>query len=130
MKRFLNNRDGFSLVELLVVLLVMSILLYFAVPNIVQIKSDSETELAKARAEALNLAAAAYVQARGTNVLASWASWSEDQRFTNVMGYLAFPEPTLSAFLPSSDYSIEFNDSEPHKQKATLFGPNSNVIAY
>jgi hypothetical protein len=38
------------------------------VPNIVRVKQDSEDNLARARAETLNMAMAAFVQALGTKV--------------------------------------------------------------
>jgi len=122
---------GFSLVELLVVITVLGIILFFAFPNIVQVKSDSEKELAKARAETLNLAAAAYFQAVGTNAAASnWAGKSAAERYQLITDYIAFPAATLSNFLPSSDYSITFDASSPHRVKATLIGPGSTNIAY
>ncbi len=122
---------GFSLVELLVVITVLGIILFFAFPNIVQVKSDSEKELAKARAETLNLAAAAYFQAVGTNAAASnWAGKSAAERYQLITPYIAFPAATLSNFLPSSDYSITFDASSPHRVKATLIGPGSTNIAY
>lgn len=121
---------GFSLIELLVVLAVLGVILYFAFPNIVQVKSDSELSLAKARAEALNLGAAAYFQAVGPATAASnWSGKSSEQRYTLIKPYLAFPQATLSNFMPSSDYTVTF-DSAPHRVKATLLGPNDADIAY
>jgi hypothetical protein len=127
-----NWKDrAFSLVELLVVIAVLGIVLFFAFPNIVQVKSDSEKDLAKARAETLNLASAAYFQAIGTNVAATnWAGKTAEQRYQLITPYIAFPAASLSNFLPSSDYSITFDASAPHKVKATLMGPGSTNIPY
>jgi prepilin-type N-terminal cleavage/methylation domain-containing protein len=127
-----NWKDhAFSLVELLVVIAVLGIVLFFAFPNIIQVKSDSEKDLAKARAETLNLASAAYFQAIGTNVAATnWAGKSAEQRYQLITPYIAFPAASLSNFLPSSDYSITFDASAPHKVKATLMGPGSTNIPY
>jgi prepilin-type N-terminal cleavage/methylation domain-containing protein len=131
MKKRIAARNGFSLAELLIVLVVLGILLYFAFPNIVQVKSGSERELAKARAETLNLAAAAYFQAVGSDVAATnWANKTAEQRYQLVTPYIAFPATSLSNFLPSSDYSITFDASAPHKVKATLMGPGSTNIPY
>jgi prepilin-type N-terminal cleavage/methylation domain-containing protein len=131
MKKRIAARNGFSLAELLVVLVVLGILLYFAFPNIVQVKSGSERELAKARAETLNLAAAAYFQAVGSDVAATnWANKTAEQRYQLVTPYIAFPATSLSNFLPSSDYSVTFDASAPHKIKATLMGAGSTNIAY
>ena len=77
---------AFSLLELLIVLVVLGVVLYFAFPNIVQIRSDSEANLARARAEMLNLAAAAYFQAVGDRATARamsscaglTANWASD----------------------------------------------------
>jgi prepilin-type N-terminal cleavage/methylation domain-containing protein len=122
---------AFSLVELLVVIAVLGVILFFAFPNIVQVKSDSEKDLAKARAETLNLASAAYFQAIGTNVAATnWAGKSAEERYQLITPYIAFPAASLSNFLPSSDYSIMFNPSAPHKIKATLMGPGGTNIPY
>ena len=127
-----NWKDhAFSLVELLVVIAVLGIVLFFAFPNIIQVKSDSEKDLAKARAETLNLASAAYFQAIGTNAAATnWAGKSAEQRYQLITPYIAFPAASLSNFLPSSDYSITFDASAPHKVKATLMGPGSTNIPY
>jgi len=122
---------GFSLLELLIVITVLGVILFFAFPNIVQVKSDSERELAKARAEALNLAAAAYFQAQGpTTAATTWTGKSDEERYLLIRPYIAFPAPTLGAFLPSTDYDINFHATEPHRQKATLLGPDSTDIPY
>jgi prepilin-type N-terminal cleavage/methylation domain-containing protein len=123
-KRFIAQ-GGFSLAELLIVLVVLGIILYFAFPNIVQVKSDSERELAKARAEALNLAATAYFQSVGPLVAGSnWTATTDaEDHYNLVKRYLAFPAATLSDFLPSADYSLSFDPVTPHKNKATLIGP-------
>lgn len=126
-----NKSQGFSLVELLVVITVLGVVLYFAFPNIVQVKSDSELNLAKARAEALNLGAAAYFQAIGpTAALSNWTGKTDEQRYLLITPYLAFPNATLGEFMPSSDYDINFHATEPHRTKATLMGPASTDISY
>lgn len=127
-----NRRNpAFSLVELLVVIAVLGIILFFAFPNIIQVKSDSEKDLAKARAETLNLASAAYFQAIGASAAATnWAGKSAEQRYQLITPYIAFPAASLSNFMPSSDYSITFDASAPHKVKATLMGPGSTNIPY
>jgi prepilin-type N-terminal cleavage/methylation domain-containing protein len=126
------TKSAFSLLELLVVIAVLGVILFFAFPNIVQIKSDSENELAKARAETLNLAAAAYFQDVGpTTALSNWTGKSDDERYEEfLMPYIAFPAPTLEAFMPSSEYTVNFHPTEPHRQKATLLGPDDPDITY
>ena len=126
-----RNGYGFSLLELLIVVAVLGIILFFAFPNIIQVRSDSEKDLAKARAETLNLAAAAYFQAVGGTVAATnWSGKSSEQRYQLITPYIAFPSASLSNFLPSSDYSVTFDASAPHKVKATLMGPGSTNIPY
>lgn len=122
---------AFSLVELLIVITVLGIVLYFAFPNIVQMRSDSEDNLARARAEMLNLAAAAYFQAVGdrTTAKANWsAAGSDETRYANLLKpYIAFPSASLSAFMPSSDYTVVFDPTNPISTKAKLYGPNGQI---
>lgn len=132
MRRFAKGENAFSLTELLIVLVVLGIILYFAFPNIVQVKSDSERELAKARAETLNLAATAYFQSIGpAAALSNWtAKTNAEDRYDLLRPYIAFPAASLSNFLPSSDYDISFDSAAPHKVKAQLFGPGETNIPY
>ena len=124
MKNQSSAMSAFSLVELLIVLLVLGVILFLAFPNIVQVKSDSEKELAKARVSALNMAAAAYFQARGQSAAASWTNAAtDDARYNLIKDYIAFPAATLSNFLPSSDYDVDFNPTSPHRIPAVLKGP-------
>ncbi len=129
-----SRQHAFSLVELLVVIVVLGIVLYFAFPNIVQMRSDSEANLARARAEMLNLAVAAYFQAVGdrTTAKANWAAaGSDDARYTSLLKpYIAFPTANLSSFMPSADYTVTFHQTDPLVNKATLRGPGNIIIAY
>ena len=123
--------QAFSLVELLVVITVLGVILFFAFPNIVQVRSDSEKDLAKARAETLNLAAAAYFQAVGPiTALSNWSGKTDAQRYQLLMPYIAFPATNLTSFLPSTDYVVTFDATQPHKVKASLLGPGSINIPY
>ena len=122
---------GFSLVELLIVITILGIVLYFAFPNIVQMRSDSEDSLARARAEMLNLAVAGYFQAVGdrTTAKANWsAAGSDEARYTSLLKpYIAFPPATLSAFMPSSDYTVVFDPTDPLVRKVQLYGPRGQI---
>lgn len=125
------SRAGFSLLELLVVIVVLGVVLYFAFPNIVQMRSDSEASLARARAEMLNLAVAAYFQSVGdrTTAKANWAAkGSDDARYTDLLKpYIAFPTASLSSFMPSSDYTVVFDPNDPLLNKAQLYGPGGQI---
>jgi prepilin-type N-terminal cleavage/methylation domain-containing protein len=123
--------SAFSLVELLVVIVVLGIVMYFAFPNIVQMRSDSEDSLARARAEMLNLSVAAYFQAVGdrTTAKANWsAAGSDEARYSSLLRpYIAFPPESLSAFMPSSDYTVVFDPTDPLVNKAQLYGPSGQI---
>ncbi len=64
--------EGFSFVEVLAAIAIIGIITFWPFRTLVRIKQDGEDNLAIARAEALNLAIASYVQAKGTD--ASWNS--------------------------------------------------------
>jgi prepilin-type N-terminal cleavage/methylation domain-containing protein len=131
MKKRSFLKSAFSLVELLVVIVVLGVVLYFAFPNIVQMRQDSEDNLARARAEMLNLAAAAYFQAVGDRptAKANWAAAGSDEaRYTSLLKpYIAFPSASLAAFMPSTDYTVVFDPNDPLLNKAQLLGPNGQI---
>jgi len=123
-----KRRGGFSLVELLIVLVILGVVLFLAIPNIVQVRSDSEDNLARSRAEALNMAAAAYFQAVGSQAATSaWSSAGNDARYALVSPYLAFAAPSLSSFMPAG-YSATFS-SDPLRQKVSV-QRGSTSLAY
>ena len=131
MQRIKNKNAAFSLLELLIVIVVLGVVLYFAFPNIVQMRSDSEANLARARAEMLNLAVAAYFQAVGdrTTAKGNWAAAGSDEaRYANLLRpYIAFPSASLDAFMPSSDFTLVFDPSDPLLNKAQLYGPSGEI---
>jgi prepilin-type N-terminal cleavage/methylation domain-containing protein len=99
-------KRAFSLVEVLAAVALIGILVFLALPNIVQVKTDSETHLAVARAEALNLAMASYVQAQGsTTASSSWPSGSgataDQARYVLVSPYLAYAPTNLTDYMPA-----------------------------
>ena len=130
----LKTGAGFSLLELLVVIVVLGVVLYFAFPNIVRMRRDSEDNLARARAEMLNLAVAAYFQSVGDRptAISNWFNKGSDAaRYTDFLKqYIAFPSATLSGFMPSTNYTITFDATNPLVNKATLRGPDRVDIAY
>lgn len=96
-----TGRCGFSLVEVLAAVAIIGIITFLALPNIVQLKQDSEMTLAISRAEAINLAIAGYIQANGfENAKTAWtAAGAEanpgEARYDLVAPYLAFAPANL-----------------------------------
>jgi len=122
------GRNAFSLVEVLVAVALIGIIVFIALPNIVQVKEDSETNLAISRAEALNMGMASYIQARGISTAnAGWIGAANDEaRYTQITHYLAFAPNTLAQFTPSG-YALSFPASLTNLQKVTLSKDGTNV---
>lgn len=96
-------RRAFSLVEVLAAVALIGILVFLALPNIVQVKQDGEEHLADARCKALDLATASFVQAMGSSsAKARWAAAGAEAdpnqaRYALVAPYLAYAPEDLSA---------------------------------
>lgn len=121
---------GFSLVEVLAAVTIIGVITFLAIPNIVRVKQDSEDSLARARADALNLAAATYFQAVGPATASStWTAANNAGRYQLLSPYLSFAPASLADYMPSG-YTIDFDASSPHRVKATLRGPGAIVIDY
>ncbi len=122
------ERRGFSLVEVLTAVTIIGILVFLALPNIVQVKTDSEQHLATARAEALNLSMASYLQAYGTIAASSgWTGAASDQdKYTLLTAYLAFAPSNLTDYMPGG-YSATFPSALLPLTKVTLTGPNGTI---
>jgi len=121
---------AFSLVEVLAAIAIIGVITFLAIPNIVRIKQDSEDNLARARADTLNLAIASYVQARGTNFAQSnWSGKTDAVRYTNcLVPYIAFAEPTLTAFVPSG-YSFTLPSSVVPMTTKTVISNTARGVA-
>ncbi|MGK0184607.1 MAG: prepilin-type N-terminal cleavage/methylation domain-containing protein [Verrucomicrobiales bacterium] len=126
-----KNRSGFSLIEVLAAVAIIGIITFLALPNIVTLKQDAEVDLAISRAEAMNMAVAAYVQANGqSTAIAAWGTASTNQaKWTLVSPFLAFAPPNLTDFMPSG-YSLTFPATIKPLTKATITDPNSAAIPY
>jgi prepilin-type N-terminal cleavage/methylation domain-containing protein len=94
---------AFSLVEVLAAITIIGIIVFLAIPNIIRVKEDGEDNLARARAETLNMAIASYVQANGGSAAQSaWSSaGSESARYDLLRGYMAFSEVNWTNYMPS-----------------------------
>ena len=103
MKRNPTKTAGFSLVEVLAAVAIIGILVFIAIPNVVQSRRDAEENFAIGRAEALNSAISQYIQANGrANAGSAWTGATDDGgRFNLVKGYLAYAPTALSDYQPS-----------------------------
>lgn len=129
---FPGSASAFSLVEVLAAITIIGIITFLAVPNIVRVKQDAEDNLARARAQTINMAIAAYVQALGTNAAQSnWAAAGNDSaRYLLVSPYIAFAETNLTLFTPSGYTNTLPTTISPLTTKVRLSGPSSTNIAY
>jgi len=126
-------RPGFSLVEVLAAVAIIGIVTFLAIPNIIQVKQDSEDNLARAKANTLNLAIASYVQAAGPAAAsANWSGKTDAYRYTNCLTpYIAFPEANFTAFTPGG-YSFTLPTTIfPLTSKTLITNTNtSNSVDY
>lgn len=103
MKRNPSKASGFSLVEVLAAVAIIGILVFIAIPNVVQSRRDAEENFAIGRAEALNSAISQYIQANGrANAGSSWTGANGDSaKFDLVKGYLAYAPTQLADYVPT-----------------------------
>jgi len=125
-------QTAFSLVEVLAAITIIGIITFLAVPNIVRVKQDAEENLARARAETLNMAISAYVQALGTNTAQSnWSGAGNDSaRYLLISPYIAFAETNLTLFTPGGYTNTLPTAISPLTTKVRLSGPSSTNISY
>ncbi len=118
------------MVEVLVAVALIGILVFIALPNIVQIKDDSETHLAISRAEALNMGMASFIQARGTaSASTDWnAAANDEARYALLTPYMAFAPTTLASYTPGG-YGLTFQTPLIPLKKTTLT-KNGTAIGY
>ncbi len=121
---------GFSLVEMMACVSIIGIISFMAIPSVTRMRGDSERNLAIARAEALNLAQASYIQVRGrTQAALDWtAAGSSDAKYALLRTYLSYAETTLTAYMPSG-YTITFPASITSMTKVGLTSP-TGIIYY
>ena len=126
-------RPGFSLVEVLAAVAIIGIVTFLAIPNIIQVKQDSEDNLVRAKANTLNLAIASYIQAVGpTAAQTNWSNRTDAYRYTNcLIPYIAFPESNFAAFTPGG-YSFTLPTTIfPLTSKTLITNTNtSNSVDY
>lgn len=121
------ERNGFSLVEVLTATVLLGILAFIAIPNIVQMKEDSEVNLAIARAEAVNMSLASFIQAQGrTAATTAWTGASDDAaRYSLIKPYLAFAPGAFTSYMPG-DYEIVLPSDISTLSKVALYAPGND----
>lgn len=119
---------GFSLVEMMACVSIIGIIAFMAIPSVTRMRSDSERNLAIARAEALNLAQASFMQVRGrTQAALDWtAAGSNDGKYALLRPYLSYAESSLAAYMPSG-YAVVFPPSITSMTKVALSSPTGNI---
>ncbi|MFT4549510.1 MAG: prepilin-type N-terminal cleavage/methylation domain-containing protein [Pseudoalteromonas tetraodonis] len=97
-----SEKAGFSLVEVLAAVAIIGVITFLALPNIITVRQDAEQNLSITRAEALNMATAAFIQSRGrSNAEAAWAAKGNDVgRYELLSPFLAFAPATLANYMP------------------------------
>jgi type II secretory pathway pseudopilin PulG len=111
-------------VEVLTATVLLGILSFIAIPNIVRMKEDSEVNLAIARAEAVNMAMASFIQAQGrTAAVTAWGDADDEAgRYDLVKPYLAFAPNLFTDYMPGS-YEIVLPASLASLEKVELHAP-------
>ncbi len=127
-RRGTGRRRAFSLVEVLAAVAIIGVITFLALPNIITVKQDSETNLAIARAEAVNIALVNYIQSYGrTNATSTWGTQTSDQaRYSLLASYLAFAPANVGDYMPSG-YTITLPSSIATISKVPLSGPGGTI---
>ncbi len=121
-------KRAFSLVEVLAAVSIIGVITFLALPNIISVKQDSETSLAIARAEAVNIAMNNYIMAYGrTNATNTWATKTSDQdRYALLASYLTFAPASVNDYMPAG-YSVTWPSSIASLTKIPLSGPSGSI---
>lgn len=131
MKRYLR---AFSLVEVLAAVAIIGIIVFLALPNVIQAKRDTEEQMVVTRAEALNMAVSSYITANGrSNAGTTWAlsaNSTHASKYSLIKGYMAYAPTALADYQPSG-YSFEFGTLEAKVTiRRDLGGGSSETVPY
>ncbi len=110
MKRYLR---AFSLVEVLAAVAIIGIIVFLALPNVIQAKRDTEEQMVITRAEGLNMAISSFITANGrSNAGTQWAAaTTHDTKYALVKGYMAYAPTDLAGYQPNG-FRFEFGTLE------------------
>ncbi len=127
MKRTLR---AFSLVEVLAAVAIIGIIVFLALPNVIQAKRDTEEQMVVTRAEALNMSISSFITANGRSNAGGLWTGDHSAKYNLVKGYMAYAPTALTDYQPSG-YSFEFGTLEQKVVvKRDLGGGNSETVPY
>ena len=100
---------------------IIGVITFLAIPNLVQMRSDSELNLAIARAEAINMSMATYIQTTGrTQAISNFSAATTTQaQYALFSPYLAYSQTLVTDYMPNG-YSVTFPGSIDPLRKVTL----------
>lgn len=124
---------AFSLVEVLAAVAIIGIIVFLALPNVIQAKLDTEEQMVITRAEALNMSISSYITANGrSNAAADWAASGNSTnpaKYLLVKGYLAYAPSTLADYEPSG-YTFTFNAIDSKVTVSRVEGATTTEVRY
>lgn len=125
-----RNLRAFSLVEVLAAVAIIGIIVFLALPNVIQAKRDTEEQMVTTRAEALNMAISSYITANGrSNAGGSWTG-THSAKYDLVKAYMAYAPTSLTDYQPAG-YTFEFGTLEQKVVvKRDLGGGTTETIPY
>jgi len=127
MKRYLR---AFSLVEVLAAVAIIGIIVFLALPNVIQAKRDTEEQVVITRAEALNMSISSFITANGRSNAGSLWTGDHAAKYLIVKGYMAYAPTVLTDYQPSG-YRFEFGTLEQKVVvKRDLGGGTSETVPY
>lgn len=116
---------GFTLIEVLASVTIIGIIVFLAIPNIMSVRSDTEENMAIARAESVNMAVSSFIQANGLQAArVKWEAVSGDanvqqKRYELISPYMAYPPTQITDLMPSG-YFLALQDELGDSAKAPI----------
>lgn len=117
---------AFSLVEVLAAVAIIGIIVFLALPNVIQAKLDAEEQMVITRAEALNMAISSYITANGRSL--AGGNWTGDSaaKYLLIRGYMAYAPTSLADYQPNG-YVFSLNTLD---QKVTVTRTDLTTVPY